>query len=193
MRNFRSNILNLYSFLGFVAVFATLIAVTAFLTGAITPEKISLMLEQSTANIQQSTMSWWMGIFAGWFAAAWTTMYLIRTQTHPPIQVKQDESGAVEVTTGALCTLARTEARAHGIQGPCVAEFTRKLGSPILQIWCDLTSGPTDDDIVIRGDSIRSDVEKRLLRDFNVEGIRVAVIHKPRGGKAGKTQALKAT
>jgi len=180
MRTLRSNILQLFSLVGIVATMFTLFMLTGFLTGILTPDQISAIFASAGSEIMAAKRAWWLGIASGWLAIIWMTWFLVRTRSHPPISIKADEKGAVEVTTDALCTLARREAQSQGIKGPCRAEFTRKLGSPILQLFCDLT--PDDNKIgpVIWGETLRKKIEDRLESDFNLNGIKVCVIHQPR-------------
>jgi len=179
MRTLRLNILNLFSVVGIAAAYIALILLTGLLTGLLSPEKLGAIFSSVSVDILEAERVWWLGVVCGWPGATWMLWYLIRTRTHPPIPIKADKNGAVEIATDALCSLARTEARSQGIKGKCRAEFTRKLGSPMLQLFCDLTNGGREDSPVAWGESIRANIENRLRYDFNLTGVKVSVIHQP--------------
>ncbi len=190
MRTLRINIINLFSFIGILSVFVTLLAITGFLLGILTPQKITMLLATAAAGIQGSSSTWWLIVLATWFAAGWASMYLLRTRTHPPIQIIEDETGVIEVTAEALCSLARMETRDQGISGKVNVDFTRRLGKPVLQIWCDLNLGGNGENPVELGEKLKKKIEIRLREDFNLKGIRVAVIHQPRS-KAERSKTKK--
>ena len=179
MRTLRSNIISLFSIVGIIATFVTLLMLTGILIGILTPGSLTGIFTLLVKDVMVSRASWWLGAFCGWAGSVWMVWFLIRTNIHPSIPISEDENGAVEVSTDALCSLARTEARSQGVKGPCRAEFTRKLGAPILQLFCDLTAGNDVDGPVAWGEMIRREIEERLLTDFRLKGIKVAIIHQP--------------
>ena len=97
MRTLRSNIINIYAFIGIISVILLLLNLTGFLFGILTPERITMFLASTAVKMSGAIFTWWVSAAIGWFAACWTILYLIRTRTHPPIQIKQDDIGAVEV------------------------------------------------------------------------------------------------
>ena len=72
------------------------------------------------------------------------------------------------------------------------AEFARKLGKPVLQIWCDLTVGGNGDGPVARGEKLKRDIERRLHEDFALDKVRVELIHMPRGNVRSRTSPMSA-
>jgi len=179
MRNLRTYLVNIYSVLGVVAVYIFLLTVTGILFGFTNAENMGGIFKLLGAGIAGAKGAWWLTAIVGWFLAIWTTMYLIRTRTYPPIPVKEDEIGAIEITPEALCSLAKNELRATGIRGPYKAEFTRRFGNPVLQVYCDLTSGPDETGPVELGEALKGAIENHLISDFGLKGIKVAIIHQP--------------
>jgi len=180
MRTLRNHIIDIYTVIGIISTLVVLLLLTGFLLGILTPRAITVFLATASTHIAESKVSWWFGVLGAWIVAGWTILFLIRTHSYPPLQITEDDSGVVEVTTQALCSLARAELREQGITGPCKAEFTKKLGSPMLHVWCDLDVGAGDEGLVARGNRLKSEIETRLREDFNLRGIRVAIIHQPR-------------
>lgn len=179
MRTLRLTILNTFAIIGISATYLIFFLITGVLLGLLAPDKLGVIFTSWALDIIAERLVWWVGIGCGWLGSIWMVWYLIRTRSHPPIPIKSDKSGAVEIATDALCTVARTEARSQGVKGKCRAEFTRKLGSPILQLFCDLTNGAGNDGPVAWGESIKTNIERRLLNDFNLKGVKVSVIHQP--------------
>jgi len=179
MRTLRPYIINIYSIVGIVAFVLTMVSLTGFLFGIISPQAITWLIAKWASAITASPMNWMVIAFIFWVLAIWSISFLIRTRTHPPLLVREDETGAVEVSTDALCSMARAELKAQGVKGASRAEFSRKLGSPMLQVWCDLTSVDEADGPVALGEKLKREIELRFRNDFNLEGIKVAIIHQP--------------
>ncbi len=179
MRNLRTHLINIYSIVGLAAVFVLLLGLTGHLLGILTPQAVTTLIAAIATSISQSAVSFWMIAIVGWLLATWSASYLMKTRQHPPIPITEDEIGAVEITTDALCSLAKTEARNQGVTGPMRADFTRKYGAPSLQVWCDLTSVEESEGPVAMGEKLKQVIESRFRQDFNLEGIKVSVIHQP--------------
>jgi hypothetical protein len=190
MRTFRSHLINIYTFIGIIAAFAFLIVLSGYLFGWITPETITASLANKANQVEASRPAWWLVSIWGWIFAIWTAGYLMKTGNNEPISISEDENGAVEITPEALCNLAKAELKSQGMPRPLKADFTRKLGSPMLQVWVDLTCGIGGDGPVALGKKLKKSIEDRLSKDFNLDGIRVAVIHQPGPRSKHSTQPV---
>jgi hypothetical protein len=185
MRILRQFLINLYSVLGIISIFLFLALITGFLLGILTPQKITSFLAISANGIIASAAQWWSGILLGWIASTSAIYFLWITGSHPPVKITEDDFGAVEISTQALCSLAKEELRNQGITVPCKTDFTRKLGTPVLQVWCDLVARGNGENPVDLGERLKHGIEQRLREDFNLKGIRVSIIHQPLASNAG--------
>ncbi len=179
MRTIRTRLLTAYSVIGMVFVFGLLLLLTGHLVGIVTPHRVAAILATGATAISSAPFTWWLVALVGWALGVWTTGLVWKWRAYPPILVSEDETGMVEVAPEAICSLARSEIRAQQIPGGCRAEFTGRLGSPMLQIWCDLASGENGDGPAARGTRLKSLIERRLREELDVEGVKVAVIHQP--------------
>jgi hypothetical protein len=193
MRTLRSQLVSVYSFLGIISVFAILLTLTGFLLGIITPKVLTAALSLIATKISTSILLCWLIALIGWYLAVWTTSFIMKHRFLSPIPVSEDDKGAVEIAPEALCSLAKNELKSHGISGPSKTDFTRKFGSPMLQVWCDLACGESGESPVELGNILKRDIESRLREDFNLNGIRVAVIHQPNSNNRRKLSTKPAT
>jgi len=180
MRTLRHHVYFLLAIIGLISSGLALIALTGFLLGALTPQGITGMLASSANTVAASKGTWWLASLLGWVILGWTGWLLFTFRAEYPVLIKEDEFGAVEVAPEALAKLARAEVIAQGSPKPIKCEFARKLGRPVLQVWCDLTCGDNGEGPVARGMKLKGDIEKRLREDFSLDRIRVEIIHQPR-------------
>ena len=184
MRTFRAQLVSIYSFLGIISSFMALLLLTGFLLGIITPKGITGAVALLATRVSSSVLLCWLIALVGWFLAVWTTSFIMKHRFPPPIPISEDDMGGVEIAPEALCSIARSEVKSHGISGACKADFSRRFGSPIVQVWCDLTG--SGESPAVLGDAVKNEIERRFLEDFNLKGIRVSVIHQPNSGNSRK-------
>jgi hypothetical protein len=192
MRTLRTQLLTIYGIIGIATLFFSLAIITGFMLGAVTPHLVTAWLAASATRISASPLTSWLGLLIGWAIAIWTTSIIWQWRAHKPVVISEDESGAVEIAPEALCSLARNELRQHGLTKNCDVEFTRKLGSPVLQVWCDLARGTTGESPVSMGGTLKTGIEKRLRNDFDLREVHVSIIHRPSGNGVRKKKAASA-
>ena len=181
MRTLRTQLLTFYGIIGIASLFFLLAIITGFMLGAVTPHLVTAWLASSATRISASPMTSWLALLAGWIIVIWTTSMIWRWSAHNPVVIWEDESGALEIAPEALCSVARNELKQHGFSKNCSVEFTRKLGSPVLQVWCDLTGGSTGEGPVAMGGTLKKGIENRLKDDFDLREVQVSIIHRPGG------------
>jgi len=179
MRTLRTQLLTIYGIIGIATLFFSLAIITGFMVGAVTPHIVTAWLASSATRISTSPMTSWLALLAGWVIAIWTTSIIWKWRAHKPVVISEDESGALEIAPEALCSVARNELKQYGFSKNCSVEFTRKLGSPVLQVWCDLTGGSTGEGPVAMGGTLKKGIETRLKDDFDLREVQVSIIHRP--------------
>jgi hypothetical protein len=179
MRSLRAHLINTAALIGMISAGLLLLNLTGFLIGAVTPRLITTVLATWATKIAASQATWWLASLLGWFIFGWSAWLLLTFRLEAPVLIREDEIGTVEVAPEALAGLARAEVAAQGSPRPFRAEFIRKMGKPILQVWVDLTLGGDSDGPVARGEKLKADIERRLREDFSLNSVRVEVIHMP--------------
>ncbi|MFH1676840.1 MAG: hypothetical protein ABIC40_07430 [bacterium] len=179
MRTFRTYLLNLSSLIGMAAIFFLLILLTGSLFGIVTPKLMAGWTTLWLGKVAASKFTWWLIAIVGWFLACWASIKLISWRSEKPVLIKEDANGSVEVSPEALCGLAKAEIMAHCGTKPLRAEFVRRFGRQVPQVWVDLTDSDEGVGPIEHGRILRSQIEKRLLKEFGLKSVRVEVIHQP--------------
>jgi hypothetical protein len=179
MRSLRPILITISATIGLVAAFFTLCTLTGFLVGAVTPHSITVALATWANRISAAPLTWWLAALVGWVIVGWSSWLIFTLRMEAPVVVREDEIGTVEIAPEALASVARAEIMAQGSPRPIRAEFARKLGRPVLQIWTDLTTGGNGEGPLARGEKLKRDVERRLSEDFALDKVRVEVVHLP--------------
>lgn len=179
MRFSSTLLIYIYYFIGVVSAVIFLVELTGYLFGWLSHDIITGFIIAKANQVDAARAMWWVITIGGWAFVIWSTGRILKSGKQLPISISEDDTGTIEITPDALCRLAQAELQAQGVPGPLKADFTRKLGSPMLQIWVDLTSGFNGDGPVAMGEKLKGSIEKRLKSDFNLEGVLVAIIHQP--------------
>lgn len=178
MHSLRTFVINLAAWIGIIASIITLLTLTGFLIGFVTPHLATTILATWATKISASKPVWFLSALIGWVLLGWSVWLLVTFRREAPILIREDETGSVEVSGEALKGLARAEIIAHGGTRPSRAEFARKFGRPVLKVWCDLTAG-NDIGPIAFGQKLKTEIENRLRRDFSLNSVRVEIIHHP--------------
>ena len=179
MRISATVLIYIYYFIGVVSAVIFLIELTGYLFGWLSHEIITGFIIARASQVNVARPMWWLINLGGWVFVTWSTWRILKAGQQLPISIREDDTGTIEVTPDALCRLAQAELKDRGVAGPLKADFTRKLGSPMLQIWVDLTSGLGGDGPVAMGEKLKKAIEERLRDDFNLKGVLVTIIHQP--------------
>ena len=179
MRSLRTLLVSTAAIIGLASAIMTLLVLTGFLIGAVTPHGITIELATWANRISASPLTWWLAALVGWTIVGWSTWLIFTMHLEAPVLIREDEIGSVEIAPEALASVARAEVMAQGSPRPIKAEFLRKMGRPVLQIWTDLTCGGDGEGPLARGEKLKRDVERRLSEDFALDKVRVEVVHLP--------------
>jgi hypothetical protein len=179
MRLSSTVLIYIYYFIGVVSAVIFLLELTGYLFGWFSHEFITGFIIARVSQVDMARPIWWMIDLGGWAFVIWSTSKILKAGKQLPISISEDDKGTIEITPDALCRLAQSELKTQGVPGPLKADFTRKLGSPMLQVWVDLTSGFGGDGPVAMGERLKKCIDERLRNDFNLEGVLVSIIHQP--------------